>query len=94
MYLVPYVACGLMFALALMLAVRTKSSTEPNTAAGRIARAVLTLLLLGAVGTVWYYSDVKHLENETVQNWVRIVVCVLFVGVLPEIWLDGRKDNG
>lgn len=93
MYLAPYIACIGMFALALLMAVRTKSSTERQSKSGIVARAVLTFLLLAAVGTLWHYTGDKYLKDyESVQLWVKIISSVGFVCLLPEIWLEDKKD--
>ena len=83
-----------MFAVALLAAVRAKASTDRKTKSGIIARAVLTFLMLAAVGTLWHYTGEKYLKDyESVQLWVKIISSVGFVCLLPEIWLENKKDN-
>ena len=93
MYLAPYIACVGMFAVALLVSVRAKSTTDPNTTSGIIARAVLTFLLFAFVGTLWYYTGEHFLENKTIELWARIITAVAYVCCLPEIWLDAKKDE-
>lgn len=93
MYLAPYIACVGVFALALLMAVRAKASTDNKSKSGIIIRAVLTVLLLGFVGTLWHYTGEKYLGSGTsVGTWVKIISSLVFVGLLPEIWLEDKKD--
>lgn len=93
MYLAPYIACVGMFAVALLVAVRSKASTDPNSKGGIIVRAVLTFLLFAFVGVLWHYTSVDYLNNESIETWVRIISSVGFVCLLPEIWLEGKKGE-
>ena len=93
MYLAPYIACVGVFAVALLFAVRSKESTDNRTASGIIVRAVLTFLLFAFVGVIWHYMGAEYLKSERIQLWSRIISSLLFVSVLPEIWLEGKKGE-
>ena len=93
MYLAPYIACVGVFSVALMFAVRCKQLTSLATNAGIIVRAVLTFLIFAFCFTLWHYTGVHYLKNETIQLWVRIITSLVFVCSLPEIWLEDKRED-
>lgn len=93
MYLAPYILLCLAFAASLVAAVRAKNATDANTKGGTMVRAILTLLLLAFVGALWYYTDEKFIKNENIERWVRIISSLAFLGSLPEIWIEKKKEE-
>ena len=94
MYLLPYIACVMVWVVALVYAIYRKQTTSNRTTGGLVARAMLSLLLAAFVGALWHYTGDKYLQNETIHNWVKIISVVFFLCAMPEVWLEDKTGDG
>lgn len=93
MYLVKYVLCAAVFAASLLIVTRTCASTRLSTPRGKLARALLTLLLFAFVAVIWYYATVKNFDFKWFVTTVRVVSAAAFVLLLPDVWRDGKEPE-
>ncbi len=91
MYLVPYIAIALIYAGALVLGLRACATYEVKSAQGKVARAVVSVLLFCLLHLIWKYVTVETFEakkwsDEKLVTWVRAVSLLLFAGANFEVW--------
>lgn len=88
MYLAKYILCAAVFATALVFAFRTRAANSLKSRGGTIGRALLSLLLLALVWTIWHYATVENLTVEWVVKMSRCVPVIIYVAVQPDIWSE------
>ncbi len=91
MYLVPYLLVALLYAGALVVGLRACASYEVKSQQGKLARAVVSVLLFCLLYVIWKYVTVETFEakkwsDENLVVWVRAVSLLLFAGANYEVW--------
>lgn len=88
MYLAKYILCAMVFAAALLFALRVRAARSIKSRGGTISRALLSLLMLALVGTIWHYATEDNLTFKWVVDMSRYVPAVLFVVLQFDVWSD------
>jgi len=92
MFIVTFALCMTVFFASMAYVLRVRAGSAANSQTATLSRLILSVLLLAFVGVVWYYTSVSFLQSATIERNVRIVSALIYLALLPEIWIN--DDTG
>ena len=84
----PLLLCLAIFGASLVYVIRTRDAAAPGSSVAFLSRFILTALILAFIGVIWYYTGVRFLQSATVERNIRIVSLIIFIYLLPDIWME------
>ena len=93
MSILPLILCLVVFGGSLVYVLRIRASAARGSSIAFLSRMILTALILAFIGVIWYYTGVRFLESKTIERNVRIVSLIIFVILIPDIWIDDDEQG-